>query len=156
MRIGFSNAAGTFPNATGTMNATVDATPTLQVISSLGAVDCGPLTEFFNSNAAAASQDQLFFGVAGDSTSATCIAAGVGCVMSVNITNIPAALTIGSSIPEIMGASGIVVDNNANTTSFPQASSLYFSNQGNSTNALKCGATTGVGCAIKVTQSGLN
>ena len=91
-----------------------------------------------------------------DGASATCIAADVGCVMSVNITNTPAALTIGSSIAEIMGASGIIVDNNANTTSFPQASSLYFSNQGNSTNALKCGATTGVGCAIKVTQSGLN
>jgi hypothetical protein len=129
----------------------------LQVVSSLGAVDCGPLTEFFNSNAPAASQDQLFFGVAGDSTSATCITAGVGCVMSVNITNIPAALTIGSSIPEITGPSGIIVDNNSTSA---QASSLYFSNQGNSTNAIKCGpatgGTVGVGCAVKLTQSGLN
>jgi hypothetical protein len=153
MRVGFNNTAGSFPNATGTMNAMVDATPTLQVVSTLGNVDCGPLTEFFNANAPAASQDQLFFGVAGDSTSATCIAAGVGCVMSVNITNIPGALTIGPSIPEIMGASGIIVDNNSTSA---QASSLYFSNQGNSTTALKCGTTTGVGCAIKVTQSGLN
>ncbi|HEY2821582.1 MAG TPA: hypothetical protein VGJ06_11125 [Candidatus Acidoferrum sp.] len=157
MRVGFNNTAPTFPNATGTMNTTVDATPTLQVVSSLNNVDCGPLTEFFNSNAAAASQDQLFFGVAGDSTSATCIAAGVGCVMSVNITNIPAALTMGSSIPEIMGPSGIIVDNNSTSA---QASSLYFSNQGNSTNAIKCGpatgGTVGVGCAVKVTQAGLN
>ena len=157
MRVGFNNSATTFPNATGTMNATVDATPTLLVVSSLNTVDCGPLTEFFNANAAAASQDQLFFGVAGDSTSATCIAAGVGCVMSVNITNTPVALTIGSSIPEIMGASGIIVDNNSASA---QASSLYFSNQGNSTTANKCGpvtgGVTGVGCAIKVTQSGLN
>jgi hypothetical protein len=127
--------------------------PTLQVVSSLGAVDCGPFTEFFNSNAAAASQDQLFFGVAGDSTSATCIAAGVGCVMSVNITNIPTTLKIGSSIAEINGSSGIIVDNNSTSA---QASSLYFSNQGNSTAAVPCGATTGVGCAVKVTQSGLN
>jgi len=153
MRVGFNNTATTFPNKTGTMNTTVDATVTLEVVSTVGNVDCGPLTEFFNANAPAASQDQLFFGVAGDSTSATCIAAGVGCVMSVNITNIPGALTIGPSIPEIMGASGIIVDNNSTSA---QASSLYFSNQGNSTTALKCGTTTGVGCAIKVTQSGLN
>jgi hypothetical protein len=153
MRVGFNNTATTFPNKTGTMNTTVDATVTLEVVSSVGAVDCGPLTEFFNANAAAASQDQLFFSVAGDSTSAICIAAGVGCVMSVNITNIPAALTIGSSIPEIMGASGIIVDNNSTSA---QASSLYFSNQGNSTAALKCNTTTGVGCAIKLTQAGLN
>ncbi len=153
MRIAFNNTATTFPNATGTMNTTVDPTPTLEVVSSLNAVDCGPLTEFFNTNAAAASQDQLFFGVAGDSVSATCITAGVGCVMSVNITSNPGTLTIGSSIPEIMGASGIIVDNNSTSA---QASSLYFSNQGNSTTAVKCGATTGVGCAIKVTQAGLN
>ena len=153
MRVGFNGTATTFPNATGTMDTTVDATPMLLVVSSVGAVDCGPLTEFFNANAAAASQDQLFLGVAGDSPSATCIAAAVGCVMSVNITSTPAALTIGSSIPEIMGASGIIVDNNSTSA---QASSLYFSNQGNSTNALKCGTTVGVGCAIKVTQAGLN
>ncbi len=74
--------------------------------------------------------------------------------MSVNITNTPATLTIGSSIPEIMGASGIIIDNNSTSA---QASSLYFSNQGNSTAAVKCGrAPAGVGCAVKVTQSGLN
>jgi hypothetical protein len=122
----------------------------------LGVTDCGPLTEFFNTNAAAASQDQIFFGVASDGAGAACITGGTGCVMSVNITNIPAALIVGSSIAEIMGPSGIIVDNNANTTTFKQASSLYFSNQGNSTAAVPCGGTTGVGCAVKVTQSGLN
>ena len=155
MRIGFNNTAATFPNATGTMNTTVDASPTLQVVSTLGAVDCGPLTEFFNTNAAAASQDQIFFSVAANGAGAAC-SATVGCVMSVNITSTPATLTIGSSISEIVGTSGIIVDNNANTTTFPQASSLYFSNQGNSTAAVPCGGTTGVGCAVKVTQSGLN
>ena len=153
MRVGFNNSAATFPNKTGTMDTTVDASPTLEVVSSLNAVDCGPLTEFFNANAPAASQDQLFFGVAGDSVSPTCVTAGVGCVMSVNITSTPGTLAIASSIPEIMGASGIIVDNNSTSA---QTSSLYFSNQGNSTTALKCGTTTGVGCAIKVTQSGLN
>jgi hypothetical protein len=149
-RIGFNNTATTFANKTGTMNTAVDATPQLQIASA--AVDCSPLTEFFNANAAT-NQDHIFFGVASDAVSATCITAGVGCVMSVNITSTPVALAVGSSIPEIMGPSGIIVDNNSTSN---QASSLYFSNQGNSTAAVPCGGTTGVGCAVKVTQSGLN
>jgi hypothetical protein len=75
--------------------------------------------------------------------------------MSVNITSTPVALAVGSSIPEIMGPSGIIVDNNSTSN---QASSLYFSNQGPSTVAVPCGTTgttTGIGCAVKVTQSGL-
>jgi hypothetical protein len=154
-RIGFNNTATTFANKTGTMNTTVDATPVLQVAST--AVDCSPLTEFFNTNAAAASQDQVFFGVASSGAGAACTT--TRCVMSVNITNIPTTLTINNSIAEITGPSGIIVDNAASTTpvtGFPQASSLYFSNQGNSTAAVPCGATSGVGCAVKVTQSGLN
>jgi hypothetical protein len=150
-RVGFNNTATTFANKTGTMNTTVDAA-TLQVASA--PIDCGPLTEFFNANAPAASQDQLFFGVASGGIGAACLT--TGCVMSVNITNIPAALVVGSSIAEVFGPSGIIVDNAANTTTFSQASSLYFSNQGNSTAATTCGGTTGVGCAVKVTQSGLN
>ncbi len=153
-RIGFNNTATTFANKTGTMDTTVDAA-TLQVASA--PVDCGPLTEFFNANAAT-NQDQIFFGVASNGAGAACSAA-VGCVMAVNITGTPATLTINTSIAEISGPSGIIVDNNANTTpvtGFSQASSLYFSNQGNSTAAVPCGATTGVGCAIKVTQAGLN
>lgn len=148
-RIGFNNTATTFANKTGTMNTTVDAA-TLQVASA--PVDCSPLTEFFNANAAT-NQDHIFLGVASDGVSATCIASNVGCVMSVNITSTPATLVVGSSIPEIMGPSGIIVDNNSTSG---QASSLYFSNQGNSTAIVPCGATTGVGCAVKVTQSGLN
>lgn len=157
MRVGFNNTATTFANKTGTMNTTVDATPTLQVASVAAAVDCGPLTEFFNTNAAT-NQDQIFFGVASNGAGAAC-SATVGCVMAVNITGIPGTLTINASIAEITGPSGIIVDNNANTTpvtGFSQASSLYFSNQGNSTGAVPCGGTTGVGCAVKVTQSGLN
>jgi hypothetical protein len=101
--------------------------------------------------------DQIFFGVASNGAGGAC-SATVGCVMAVNITGTPGALTINSSIAEIMGPSGIIVDNNANTAllgGFPQASSLYFSNQGNSTAAVTCGGTTGVGCAVKVTQAGL-
>jgi hypothetical protein len=149
-RISFNNTATTFANKTGTMNTAPDATPVLNVATA--SVECMPPTEFFN---ASTSQDQLFFGVYSDGVGASC--ATTGCVMSVNITGNPALLTIASSIAEINGPSGIVVDNNSTSA---QTSSLYFSNQGNSTNAVKCGpatgGTTGVGCAVKVTQSGLN
>jgi hypothetical protein len=70
-------------------------------------------------------------------------------VPSVNVTGSPAALTIANSIAEVGGPSGIIVDN---ASASGQASSLYFSNQGNTT----CNGTANVGCAIKVTQSGLN
>ena len=76
--------------------------------------------------------------------------------MSVNVTSTPATLTIAHSIAEIGGPSGIIVDGFADTTTYPQASSLYFSNQGNSTSGIPCSGTVGVGCAIKLTQAGLN
>jgi len=44
-----------------------------------------------------------------------------------------------------------VVDNVGNTTTFQQASSLYFSNLANTT----CNGIAGGACAIKLTQSGL-
>jgi hypothetical protein len=60
------------------------------------------------------------------------------------------------SLAEIGGPSGIIVDGFANITTYPQASSLYFSNQGNSTSGIPCGGTVGVGCAIKLTRAALN
>jgi hypothetical protein len=154
-RIGFTNSgripASPFSNPAGTMNAAVDAA-TLSVAT--GSAECAPVTEFYNANAPVASRDQIFFGVQNLGSGTNC--GGTGCVMSVNVTGTPATLAIANSIAEINGPSGIVVDNAANTTSFPQSSSLYFSSQGNSTAGVPCGATVGVGCAIKVTQSGLN
>ena len=76
--------------------------------------------------------------------------------MSINVTGTPGTLTIANSIAEINGPSGIIVDNDANTLTFPQSSSLYFSSRGNSTAGVPCGAAVGVGCAVKVTQAGLN
>jgi hypothetical protein len=154
-RIGFTNSGrippSPFTNPVGTMNAAVDvATLTVATTSA----ECAPVTEFYNANAPAASSDQIFFGVQRLGSGANC--GGAGCVMSVNVTGTPATLTVANSIAEINGPSGIIVDNAANTTSFPQASSLYFSNQGNSTAGVPCGATVGVGCAVKVTQAGLN
>ena len=53
------------------------------------------------------------------------------------------------------GSSGIVVDNVGGGA---QESSLYYTYLSNSTNTnnATCNGTTGVGCAVKVTQSGLN
>jgi hypothetical protein len=155
-RIGFTNSGrvppSPFTNPTGTMNAAVDLLATLTVAT--GSAECAPLTELYNANAPAASRDQIFFGVQNLGSGTNC--GGAGCVMAVNVTATPATLTIANSIREINGPSGIIVDNDASTATYPQASSLYFSNQGNSTAGVPCGATTGVGCAVKVTQSGLN
>jgi hypothetical protein len=154
-RIGFTNSGrvppSPFANPIGTMNAAVDAA-TLTVAT--GSAECVPLTELYNANAPAVSKDQIFFGVQTLGSGTKC--GGAGCVMSVNVTGTPATLAIANSIEEINGPSGIIVDNDASTASFAQASSLYFSNQGNSTAGVPCNATTGVGCAIKVTQAGLN
>jgi hypothetical protein len=131
------------------MNATADAV-TLAVASNTA--ECSPLTEFFN---ASTSRDAIFFGVSAVGSGTNCLpgTAGMGCVMSVTITGAPGTLSIANSIAEIGGPSGIIVDNAAASG---QASSLYFSSQGNSTATTQCNAITGVGCAIKVTQSGLN
>ena len=154
-RIGFTNSgrvpSSPFANPVGTMNATVDLV-TLAVATN--SAECSPVTEFFNANAPAGARDQIFFGVQNLGKGANC--GGAGCVMSINVTGRPTALVIANSISEINGSSGIIVDNQANTTFFPQASSLYFSNQGNSTIAVPCGTSTGVGCAVKLTQAGLN
>jgi hypothetical protein len=151
-RVGFTNTGSTFANPIGTMKAVVD-TVTLAVAT--GSAECSPVTELFNANAPAATRDQIFFGVQSAGSAANCALVG-GCVMSINVTGIPGTLTFANSIAEIGGPSGIIVDNDANTTSFPQSSSLYFSSQGNSTSGVPCGVTVGVGCAVKVTQAGLN
>jgi hypothetical protein len=153
-RIGFTNSGRTpaspFANPIGTMNAAV-AAATLTVAT--GSAECAPVTELYNANAPAASADQIFFGVQALGSGANC--GGAGCVMSVNVTGTPATLAIANSVEVVGGPSGIIVDNDANTTTYPQSSSLYFSNQGNSTAGVPCGTTAGVGCAIKVTQAGL-
>jgi hypothetical protein len=76
--------------------------------------------------------------------------------MSINVTNEPGTLAIANSIAEVNGPSGLIVDGAANTTTYPQASSLYFSTQGNSTAGVSCNGVVGVGCAVKVTQAALN
>ena len=105
---------------------------------------CSPMTEFFNTSAG---KDWLFVSVP-----TGCVATGGGaggCIMSFDITGgFPAAATQGR--PEAGGTSAIVVDN---VSTQPQASSIYFTTLGNTT----CGdGVSGGGCAVKLTQSGLN
>jgi hypothetical protein len=52
------------------------------------------------------------------------------------------------------GTGGMIVDNDANTGTYPQASSFYFMPVAND---LTCGdGTSDTGCAVKLTQAGLH
>jgi hypothetical protein len=133
-RIGF--------NASGVMNSAPGAA-TIALARGLG--ECSPATEFFNTGSTPP-KDWYFVAV-----SSNCGAAGGGnggCIMSFDITaGMPAAAS--HVARETTGTSGIVVDNISQAA---QASSLYFSTIGRAT----CGdgIATG-GCAVKLTQSGL-
>ena len=103
----------------------------------------GQILEFFN---ATTNTDWLF---------ASALQSNQTNVASWNMTTaFPTA--IANLATEGLGGSGIVVDNAANTTTFPQAASIYFNalqqNAACNNNATPGG--TG-GCAVKLTQSGL-
>jgi hypothetical protein len=133
-RIGF--------NAAGVMNSAVDPA-TVALARGLG--ECSPATEFFNTGSTP--QTDWYF----VSVSSNCGAArggNGGCVMSFDITaGMPAAAS--QVARETTGTSGIVVDNISQSA---QASSIYFSSIG--TALCGDGFATG-GCAVKLTQSGL-
>jgi hypothetical protein len=95
----------------------------------------------------ASGKDQLFFGVQNG-----CLASGGGtggCIMSFDITTgFPSASS--AARPEAGGTSGIVVDN---ISAAAQASNIYFTTLSDTT----CGdSVSGGGCAVKLTQTGLN
>jgi hypothetical protein len=132
-RIGF--------NSSGVLNSTTDGSS--RTLAN-GNTECSPLTEIFNSPT---NKDWLFLGVGNN-----CAGSGggsAGCIMSFDITGgFPSASAHATA--ETNGTSGIVVDN---VSTAAQASSIYFSNLGNAT----CGdGIGGGGCAIKLTQAGLN
>lgn len=134
-RVGFNGA--------GVMNSAIDsATP---VPLATGPSACSPAAEIFN-NGSTPARDWLFVSVANH-----CAGAGggaAGCIMSFDITaGMPAASS--HVVAEAAGTSGMVVDN---VSTAAQASSIYFTNQANG--ACGDGIATG-GCAIKLTQSGL-
>jgi hypothetical protein len=137
-RIGF--------NAAGVMNPAPDA-PTLRLARA--AAECSPATEFLNTGAIP-QKEWLFIAVSTRCGAVPIVPIGIpgGCVMSHDITSgFPAALTAATA--ERNGTSGIIVDN---VSQAPQASSIYFSNEGNA----PCGDGIAIGgCAVKLTQSGL-
>jgi hypothetical protein len=162
------NAAGVLQN--------VGVTRLVGLANNDGAA-CSPVTEFFNPNGAGAgvARDWIFFSIGNFANSVPpipvggCRTNGAGCVISVDVTDPlaawpPASVTNTAPVPgrPAGSTSGIVVDNQADTTVgvFPQASSLYFTLAGNSTGTgpgvPSCNTTPTVGCAIKLTQSGLN
>jgi hypothetical protein len=123
---------------------------------------CSPVTELKNG-----ATDRIFFSFATNANppaggKATGCTAGQGCVASIVLGGAwpPAATTAGIAVPFILtgvqtgsgGTSAIVVDN---VGAGAQESSIYYTYQTNSTAAVPCNGTNGVGCAVKVTQSAL-
>ncbi len=132
-RIGF--------NSSGVMNGTTDGN---SFTLAGGAAACSPLTEIFNSGT---SKEWLFLSVANQSLNPGACTGTAGCIMSFDITSaFPSAVS--NAVNAASGTGGIVVDNVSTST---QASSIYFSTQANTT----CNGVGGLGCAIKLTQSGL-
>jgi hypothetical protein len=134
---------------------------------------CSPVTEFFNTGT---SIDWIFFSIGNNANTGavgnpiplaspchTGTASGAGCIMSINLTALvgwpPALVNNTAPLPaNALGASsGIVVDNMSTSA---QTSNIYFSLGTNSVGVgpglPSCNTTPGVGCAIKLTQSGFN
>ena len=137
-RIGFA--------ASGLMNTTSDGSLTL---ATANGVECSPITEIFNGTT-----DRIFFSVQNDAnqTTAGCLSGAQGCVMSLDLVSSwpPAAVTHGVSARG--GTSGIIVDNIGTGA---QQANIYFTFRTNSTAAVPCNGATGIGCAVKLTQSAL-
>jgi hypothetical protein len=91
---------------------------------------CSPLTEFFNQNVGASGTDFFFWGMTADCTGTNT----AGCIYA--RTNFDVVTTVN----EVGGTSVITTDNNS---TLGQASSVYFTNQGNANQG------------IKLTQNGL-
>ncbi len=144
---GYTSPTVTIPG--GSTNATATATvnpgavltpgtsPTTVVVDGTAGVQASPVTEIFTN----ASTDLLFYGDG--------IVGGPANLTAENVTTAN-SLSPENGIAEpygTAGTSGIVVDN---ISTEAQASSIYFATQATSNN---CG--TGVFCAVKLTQSGL-
>jgi hypothetical protein len=143
-RVGFTNTAGTI--ALGAVNGTP-----LQITATGHTANCSPLTSIYNT---ATSTDWLFLSVDNQGVTSTCN--GQSCVMSFLLGSSMVSSVNSSYVPSsnMNGSGGFIVDNVANTTTYPQASSIYFMPIANN---LTCGGgTSGTGCGIKLTQSGLH
>ena len=105
-------------------------------------LEWSPLAEFFNATTAT---DWLFI---------SALQSGQQNFSSANITNsFPTTFT--APIREGVGTSGMVIDNQANAATFPQAASIYFNAlQQNAACNNNTNGQTG-GCAVKLTQAAL-
>ena len=164
---GFNNRPAIYQfsfNAAGVLQTTGIPAPLVNLTSTFSLIGdaCSPVTEIKNG-----ATDRIFFSFAINANpppagKATGCTAGQGCVASIVLGGAwpPAATTAGIAVPFILtgvqtgsgGTSGIVIDN---VGAGAQESSLYYTYQTNSTAAVRCNGTTGVGCAVKVTQSAL-
>ena len=138
-------------NSSGVLNAAA-GTPLVN-LTLFDGFACSPVTELKNG-----ATDRIFFSVAGLAFppafggNATGCTVGLGCVMSIVLGGAwPPAVT-SAGIAASGGASGIVIDNVGGGA---QESSLYYTYLSNSIGSVTCIGTTGVGCAVKVTQSAL-
>ena len=139
-------------NGSGVLNATANpstplATSTNALTGFATVADSSAVTEFFNANDTTGGPDgtdYLFVGVS-DSCAATANGGDAGCVMSLGITSgaPTVSATTTNAIAAPGGSTGIIVDNEADTTNYPQASSAYYETK------------TG-GTLVKATQNGLD
>jgi hypothetical protein len=133
------------PNGSGTpiMDATT-ASSTPLATGGNGIADSSPVTEFYNTSL---SEDFLFVGVTNNCAATDTTTAG--CVMSLNISGtdnstptFPSVVSGTTAIAASGGSTGIIVDNEANPATNPQASSVYY-------------GTKNAGTLVKATQSDL-
>ncbi len=162
---GFNNRPGIYQhsfNAAGVLQTVGIPAPLVNLTNTFSLIGdaCSPVIELKNG-----ATDRIFFSFATNANpggTATGCTAGQGCVASIVLGGAwpPAATTAGFAVPFFLtgvqtgsgGTSGIVIDN---VGAGAQESSLYFTFQVNSTAAVPCNGTIGVGCAVKVTQSAL-
>lgn len=133
------------------ITANVMGTPSAMAATmSTASTTCSPPTEILNG-----STDWIFISVQASSNTASpigCPAPAGGCIMSFNVTAGTTPSATAAKAAASGGTSGIVVDN---VSASAQASSLYFTFQSNSAVGATCNGVTGIGCAVKLTQSGL-
>jgi hypothetical protein len=154
-RVGFTSTLGVI--ALGSVNGTA-----LKLTSTNNSGNCSPLSEIYNTSTATP-KDWLFLSLDNNgkfpSPSGTGGCSGASCVLSFSLG---AAMVTApdsfygpgdSGIAGMNGTGGMVVDNDALTTTYGGASSIYFMPVANN---LTCGdGSTNVGCAVKLTQAGL-
>lgn len=153
-------------DAAGVLQTTGIPAPLVNLTSTFSLIGdaCSPVTEI-----KIGATDRIFFSFAvnanppaGGGTATGCTA-GEGCVVMIQLGGAwpPLATNAGIAAPFIGnrvaqtgagGASGIVVDNISGSA---QASSVYYTYRVNSEATTTCRGTSGVGCAVKATQSAL-